>query len=128
MQAIPDGSGGIIAFWEKNLNYGGIWANRILPDGSLGYPHPELQLRDQQKLGPLTIGGKTISFNLSQATHVTLQLFDLLGRKVLTLDKGFLPAGQHLLRWDGSNLASGVYLLRLKTPSEQQVVKMTIAR
>ncbi len=65
------------------------------------YPNP---------FNPVTM----IGYRLPQRVFVTLKVFDALGRVVATLVEGFKPAGQHHVRWDAANLASGVYLYRLE--------------
>ena len=55
----------------------------------------------------------TISFDLSTRTAVELKVYDVTGREVATLVSTSLNAGTHHVQFDGSNLASGVYLVRL---------------
>lgn len=57
----------------------------------------------------------TIRFFLSEESEVSIDLFDLAGFKVATIEKGFKEPGYHNVEFDGSRLASGVYLYRLKT-------------
>jgi hypothetical protein len=57
----------------------------------------------------------TIRFSLPYETHVRVEVFDLLGRKVRTLLDEKLPRGTHSLVWDASQQASGVYYYRLQT-------------
>jgi hypothetical protein len=44
---------------------------------------------------------------------ISLKIFDLNGREIRTLTKGRWPAGAHEVQFDGSDLASGLYLYRL---------------
>jgi sugar lactone lactonase YvrE len=57
----------------------------------------------------------TIVFGLPRSEHVTLSVFDLLGREVAHLVDDVLPAGRHQRSFDGSayRLSSGVYIYRL---------------
>jgi hypothetical protein len=55
----------------------------------------------------------TLSFILPEAARVILKVYDLRGAEVATLVNGVREAGQHQVVFDGSNLASGVYLYRL---------------
>ena len=55
-----------------------------------------------------------ITFRLPTAAHVTLKIYDLIGREVATLVDGQLPAGAHLRRWNAEGLPSGVYFYRLQ--------------
>ncbi|RJP78877.1 MAG: T9SS C-terminal target domain-containing protein [Candidatus Zixiibacteriota bacterium] len=54
-----------------------------------------------------------LSFNLPQGAKVSLQIFDVSGRRVAHLVDGWRDAGSHQAAFDGSGLASGVYLYRL---------------
>jgi hypothetical protein len=57
-----------------------------------------------------------IGFHLSIAGHVTLKVFDFLGKEVATLVDGFMPAGSYRSSFSAlhSSLSSGVYLYQLK--------------
>ncbi len=64
-----------------------------------------------------------LDLDLPQETRVTAVLFNLQGRKVLQILAGeSLAAGRHRLGIDGSELASGVYFLRARTPEGQSAV------
>jgi endoglucanase len=52
---------------------------------------------------------------------VSLTVYDLLGREVATLVEGPQAPGMHNVLFDGSGLASGVYLYRLSVPGEGYV-------
>ena len=69
-----------------------------------------------------------VPFELRAPTHVSLVVYDLLGRKVATLVNGNLEAGQHLARFDGTNLASGIYLCRLQTGDAIKTIKMALTK
>ena len=55
------------------------------------------------------------NYELRMAGQVSLKMFDLMGRDVAVLDYGYKEAGEHEVRFDGSGLVPGVYLLRLET-------------
>lgn len=74
-----------------------------------------------------------IAFTLNKSAKVSLQVYDILGRKVATLlDKKKLSAGLHNQKWNASSsqysLPSGVYLVRLETGSNVQIRKMTLIK
>lgn len=71
-----------------------------------------------------------ISFSLPQTTSVTLNVFDITGRKIETvLTNKTLSAGGHTFRFDGSNLSSGVYIYQLSTKDGVNVIKkMTLIK
>ncbi|MBN1780319.1 T9SS type A sorting domain-containing protein [bacterium] len=69
-----------------------------------------------------------IRFQLPHPGYATLQLVDLRGREVATIADGFRQAGMHELRFDGSGLPSGIYLVRLRTGSFMKTIKICLAR
>jgi predicted outer membrane repeat protein len=74
-----------------------------------------------------------IGFALPDAGNVRLEIFDLLGRKVVTLLEGPMNPGAHQVRWDGFNqqgspVASGIYLYRLQVGAQQIQKKMVLLR
>jgi hypothetical protein len=54
-----------------------------------------------------------ISYQLQAASQVNLKVFDTTGRLVATLVDGLRDAGRHQVTFDGSHLASGLYLYTL---------------
>ena len=54
-----------------------------------------------------------ISYQLSAVSHVTLKVYDVLGREVATLVNEKQDAGTHVVTFDGSHLSSGVYFYRI---------------
>lgn len=54
-----------------------------------------------------------LSFTLDAAAPVTLDVFDLLGRRVLRLAEGLLPAGTHTRTWE-AEVPSGTYFVHLR--------------
>ena len=61
-----------------------------------------------------------IRFQLNSGQNVTLDVFDVMGRRVATLaeNRGFSP-GEHTLMFDASNLSSGMYIYQLRLDSGQ---------
>ncbi len=87
---------------------------------SQNYPNP---------FNPETV----IGYALGQAGRVRLDVYNLLGQHVRTLVDGWNPAGQNTVLWDGrgtdgSKVASGVYLYRLKTDNVTETRKMVLMR
>ncbi len=56
-----------------------------------------------------------VLFALPQSASVQVRIFDVLGRQVASLQDGMMEAGNHALRWDARNLASGVYFLNFQS-------------
>jgi hypothetical protein len=72
--------------------------------------------------------GTTIRFSLPAQTNVTLAIFTVLGQHVRTLVQGMEEAGFHEVRFDGSNLGSGVYLCRLKAGTFTETKRLLLIR
>lgn len=70
----------------------------------------------------------TISFSLPEASVVTLEVFNIQGQKIGTIASGPYGAGDHVVTWDGSALASGMYLYRLEAGSFTATKKMLLLK
>jgi type IX secretion system substrate protein len=70
-----------------------------------------------------------ITFSLPLVQHVTLDIYDLLGRKVESLiSKEELVPGTYEVTWDASNYSSGVYFYKLITQSFTETKKMILVK
>ena len=70
----------------------------------------------------------TISYSLPVSGHVTLEVYDILGREVKTLVNVDESAGYHTAMFNASRLSSGVYFYRLIAPGISQVKKMVVMK
>ena len=70
----------------------------------------------------------TIQYALPSRSHVTLTIFNTLGQIVRELVNGEMDAGYHQVEFDGSNLASGVYLYRMQAGSFVETRKLILLR
>jgi len=69
-----------------------------------------------------------ISYQLPAASYLKLTVYDISGREVARLVDGFKPAGVHEATFDGSELASGVYFVRLSVEDFQQTRKLLLVK
>ncbi len=60
-------------------------------------------------------GAALVSYRLPVANHVSLELYDVKGRRVRTLVDEVQPAGDHQVTIEGAGLPSGVYFYRLQS-------------
>jgi len=60
-----------------------------------------------------------IKYSIPQSGYITLKVFNLLGQEVTTLFEGFQQMGNYTATFDGSGLASGVYIYRLTTENPE---------
>ena len=71
----------------------------------------------------------TAVVSLPQLSHLKLEVYNLLGQRVAMLSDGVQEAGWRHFVFDGTNLASGVYLLRVSVPGKlEQIRKITLVR
>jgi len=123
--------------WQDNRNdAGGIYAQNINFDGSFGiltgiqpisgkvpdkfsllqnYPNP---------FNPST----NIKYQIPKNSYVTLKVFDVLGREVMTLVSEKQNAGSYEVSFDGSNFSSGVYFYKLTAENYDEVKKMLLVK
>ena len=73
----------------------------------------------------------TIDYNLSNATDVSLVIYDMKGSVVKTLVSNFQDAGLHQVSWNGKNdanaqVSSGMYLVRMEADGQlyQQAITL----
>ncbi|MBU1919989.1 S8 family serine peptidase [bacterium] len=69
-----------------------------------------------------------IRFDLTAPMNVRLTVFDLLGREAATLVDGPVAAGAHSVKFDGSGLASGMYIVRLEADAQVFTSKMMLLK
>ncbi|MDE3059126.1 MAG: T9SS type A sorting domain-containing protein, partial [Bacteroidota bacterium] len=58
-----------------------------------------------------------IGYSVPEKVHVTLKVYDVLGREVATLIDGERVQGRYETEFDGSRFASGVYVYRIQAGS-----------
>lgn len=79
------------------------------------YPNP---------FNPTTV----ISFQLKEASHVQLGVYDITGRKVAELVNGRKNAGTYQLPFNGQGLASGIYFYKITAGNFQEIRKMVLVK
>jgi len=70
----------------------------------------------------------TINFDIPEAGHVSVDVFNVAGQKVDTLVNSELSAGNHTVTFDGANLAAGVYFYTVKAGDFSKTMKMTLLK
>ncbi|MEM9666822.1 MAG: T9SS type A sorting domain-containing protein [Bacteroidota bacterium] len=69
-----------------------------------------------------------IAYTLPAQVEVTLEVFDVFGRRVQTLVKQAQPPGEHAVTFEAGQLASGVYLYRLTAGAQQITRQMLLVK
>jgi len=76
--------------------------------------------------------GSTIVFGIPCPGRIHLAIYDVSGRRLADLVKGYFEEGYHAVGWsgqghDGSRLSPGIYFLRLKTEKGCRMAKAVVA-
>ena len=108
---------------ETSDNGGSGCSARVAMDNSTGlnnYPNP---------FNPTTV----LSFNITSAAHVVLNVYDASGRLVTTLVDEQMGVGPQSAEWNGRNRAgvtvpSGIYFARLQVGNVAQTRRMVLLK
>ena len=101
---------------------------RALPEGAVALPQQfALGANYPNPFNPSTI----IPYQLPTATHVHLEVFNLLGQRIATLVDAARAAGSHTAQWDGTDaagraVAAGVYIYQMTVGEERQTGRMVL--
>jgi Secretion system C-terminal sorting domain/The GLUG motif len=122
----PTLAAGIYAYRLKQVDNGGAFKYSAEADVTIEVPR-ELSLGQNypNPFNPST----TIEFTLAEDSHVSLKVFDMLGREVMTLVNGVMKAGEaHSVTFDASHLSSGIYFYRLETNQSSLVKRLALMK
>lgn len=104
--------------WPQYVSTDADWSDKPLPSSmalSQNYPNP---------FNPVT----RIRFDLPRKAYVQLDVYNILGQRVTSLVNREMEAGHHVVEFDGSRFASGLYLYRLSADHENITKKMVLVK
>jgi len=70
----------------------------------------------------------TIRYNLPGRVHVSLKIYDVMGREIDVLVNGVKGAGRYTTDWNADNMSNGIYLIRLEAGDFSQTKKMVLMK
>ncbi len=70
----------------------------------------------------------TIKYGIPERSHVTIRIYDILGRKLDTLVDEERPAGQHQIVWRADNQPSGIYFYHIQAGEYKSSDKMVLLK
>ncbi len=70
----------------------------------------------------------SIVVNFLVGSQADITVYNLEGKEITKLFKGFLPQGSHTFSFDGTDLPSGVYLYKITTPAYSEIKKMVLTK
>ncbi|MCA1752515.1 MAG: T9SS type A sorting domain-containing protein, partial [Flavobacteriales bacterium] len=65
-----------------------------------------------------------VLFSMERPEQVFVDVTDITGKVISVENRGVLSSGNHMINLDRNGLATGIYLVRLRTESASQVVKV----
>lgn len=98
--------------------------NNLFAQKSDGYLFNKIEKNYPNPFNPTT----TIHFTIPQDGAVSLKVFDMLGREVMTLLNEYRNAGAHQINFNASSLTSGVYFYKLETNGRSAIQKMLLVK
>jgi hypothetical protein len=121
----------VFARWHDNYTDSCIYAPHTIvrldvdrPQGGLIPDHFYLAQNYPNPFNPST----GLEYGVTKSGHVTLKVFDVLGREVAVLVNGQRAPGVYRALFDGARLPSGLYLYNLTTPEGTQTRKMMLMK
>ena len=69
-----------------------------------------------------------INFSIPKGDHVSLRVYDMLGREVAVLVNGLLTAGEYQADFNAKGLSSGMYYYSLRSGDYVDVKKMVLVK
>jgi hypothetical protein len=144
LSAVIDLAGGAIIAWQSPRpdplsGYKHIYAQYVASGGKLGgsattgvdqtpvstLPSKvSLQQNYPNPFNPST----TIQFGLPNESHVSLNIYNILGQEVAALINENRIAGQYSVIWNAQSLPSGVYFYRLQVGNSVETKKLLLLR
>ena len=111
---------GDIPFWSPNELFvvGSLREAAELPtefEFGTAYPNP---------FNPVT----NINYALPNDSEISISVFDLQGREVVTLVNGNRQAGYHSVKWNADSFSSGMYLVKMVTSNFSQTQKVLLLK
>ncbi|MFZ5979016.1 MAG: peptidoglycan DD-metalloendopeptidase family protein [Candidatus Zixiibacteriota bacterium] len=75
----------------------------------------------------------TLNYSIPRQVHVSIDIFNIIGQKVITLVDENKPAGEYQVEWNGTNskgnnISTGIYLYRFKAGNYLETKKMLLLK
>ncbi|MFA6468516.1 MAG: T9SS type A sorting domain-containing protein [Bacteroidota bacterium] len=117
---------GRFAYRLKQVDRDGTFAySQEVESGSALMPsRPTLHQNFPNPFNPST----SIQYDLPVRSHITVRIYDSIGRLVSELESGVKEAGRYSTTFNGSQLASGIYFIRMRAGNEMQIKKMQLIK
>jgi hypothetical protein len=133
----PDGTGGGFVTWGDSRNYvtssSDIYAQRVDPNGFTATDTPEVPIELRQNYPNPFNPTTTVAYSIPEKCNVTLEVYDVSGKRVASLVDCQQVKGSYTLKWGGkdetgNSVASGIYFYRLTAGNQSISKKMVLLR
>ncbi|MFC2117929.1 T9SS type A sorting domain-containing protein [Bacteroidota bacterium] len=91
--------------------------NEILSTNSLNQNYPN----------PFT-SNTEISYEITSSSDISLEIFDITGKKVMSVDEGYKTAGTYIIKLNADDLNAGVYYYKLIGDNYTSTKKMIVSK
>ncbi len=120
----PDSTGTLYDLYVVRLGTDTLFRTGVDREGDL---LPEAAVLAQNYPNPFN-ANTLIEYNLPSQSPVTIDIFDLLGRRIETIVDEKQEAGHHSIIWDGKDKSSGIYFYRIKAEDKCQTKAMMLLK
>ncbi|MBA4313060.1 MAG: hypothetical protein C0417_10570 [Chlorobiaceae bacterium] len=139
-----------LAYWVKANQAGKLFLSvspskltgqpiQIIPDGELPPSPPGAEIAQStgqipkrfslEQNYPNPFNPTTdVRYGICDMDHVSLKVFDVLGREVATLVNEIKQPGEYTVHWNAEDIPSGIYFYRLQTDKYNNMKKMLLLR
>lgn len=101
---------------------------QIMYDGMTGVDEQETSLQNVSLFPNPVNDHLNVQFNLSKNSEVEIEIHDLTGKKLLSINEGNLPAGSHRFILDSFLPADGMYFCTIRTEYGSVVKKFSVVK
>ncbi len=130
----------IVLYNESASNNGSYYFSSLSSgdtDGNTSKINPGITETKEEKVYPFELAQNypnpfnpttNISFTLNEALDVKLEIFDMLGKRISVLTDERMSKGIHNVKFNASNLNSGIYIYRITTNSGTLTKRMVLIK
>jgi hypothetical protein len=116
--------------WPHYVGFVGIYSGdssiltEVKPETENQPKDFELKQNYPNPFNPVTV----ISYQISVTSHVSLKVYDLLGKEIETLVNEEKAAGEYRVEWNAKGLASGIYICKIEAGRFKESKKMILTK
>jgi hypothetical protein len=119
------GTTGAIPYHDNTIQYREVPGSTFWPTGTGDNAAVKQNMVTQNYPNPV----KGITFfdvNMANPASVRVEVSNIMGQKIMSIDKGTLNTGIHRMTIDGAQLASGIYFYTVKINGQSYTHKMIV--